>query len=82
MLAFAFAAILGPALLVAAQGNVSFVDPRKAGGSFLINANNGFGEPMNVSCSIVQGMIMLTHTRSRSSSLGPAAQASSQTQAS
>ena len=58
MLAFTFAAILGPALLVVAQGNVSFVDPRKAGGSFLINANNGFGEPMNVSLSIFHDGIL------------------------
>ena len=30
------------------ESNTSFIDPRTQGGSFLSRANDGLGEPMNV----------------------------------
>ena len=44
-----FALLLLTAVLVSAQGNVSFVDPTTNGGSFLSMVSDNLGEPMNVS---------------------------------
>ena len=49
MLATVLAVVFACPLLVAAQGNVSFINPTTNGGSFLSMVGNGLGEPMNVS---------------------------------
>ena len=49
MLPVFFALLAAPFALAAPRGIVGFYDPTSQGGSWLDNAGDGYGEPMNVS---------------------------------
>ena len=52
MLAIFLAALAAPLALAAPSAMLAFFDPTANGGSWLNNANDGYGEPLNVSASL------------------------------
>lgn len=58
MLPVLLAALAAPVALAAPSAMLAFFDPTANGGSWLNNANDGYGEPLNVSAHpcIVSGL--------------------------